>query len=246
MSACVSRWMWYVLPEQLWQHLMSHWFANRALWTVASRVQRMGLLLREWFEPFCFVLAWGDVFSLRSSFSTPGSVRPRAASGTAQVWEQNSRNSAKARASCAVSLERTNPSNKEKSEISHVPFLSSQHRKRRRNTFIFGFLLKHEPLRFFLMYFDLVPRCAVWLTLPAPQVVSPSSSPLVKRSQIIANKRRAIRISYRKLLKLPEKAICRGDWGMLVAVICVQRRSLRDVKKWQHQEKFALPWDMLL
>lgn len=246
MSASISRWMWYVLPDQLWQHLVSHWFANRALWTMASQVQGMELLLQEGFEPLCFVMACGNVclavVLLRLSFSAPGGVRLRAVSGIEQVWEQNSRNSAKARASCAVSLKATNPLNKEKSEISHAPFLSSQHRKGRRNTFIFGLLLKHEPLRFFLMYFDLMPQCAVWLTLPALQAVSPSSSPLMKGSQVIASKQWAIGISYRKLLKLPKKAISSGDWGMLIAITCVQRRSLRDVKKWQHQEKFAIPW----
>lgn len=163
-------------------------------------------------------------FLLRSRFSSPGSVRLRAVSGIQQVWEQNPVNPAKAQTWCVFSLKRSNPSTKEKSEISHAPFLSSEHSKGRRKPSFFGLLLRREPLCFFLMYFSLIPQSAVWIILPTLQGASPSSSPLMDRSQIIANKLGATKISYRKLLKLPKRAIYGGDWGkiVLIAITYVQ------------------------
>lgn len=52
---------------------------------------------------------------------------------------------------------------------------------------IFGLLLRHDSLCFFLMYFPLIPQNAVWIILPA-LLVSPSSSPLMEKAQVIANK----------------------------------------------------------
>lgn len=72
-----------VLPDQLWQHLMSHWFANRALWTAVDNditgsedvITTSGMICAWSFEPPCCLPAFGNVcltgFLLRSSFSSP-------------------------------------------------------------------------------------------------------------------------------------------------------------------------------
>lgn len=110
--------------------------------------------------------------------------------------------------------------------MSCASFLSPHHIKGRRNLLIFGLLLRCDPLHSFTIYFPLISRNAVWIILPALQVVSPSSSPIMESL-------RSLPINQKLLQKIisiaPKIAIYTGD-------MCCQR-SLWDVKKWQ--EMFA-------
>lgn len=135
-----------VLPAQPWQpwcHTDLWALLCELHWTVTSQLQRTWVLRHLWSQSLCSVLAFGNIcwtgFLFRYSFLSLGSVRLRAESRILlTLWRLR-----------PGGLKRTNSLNKVESEVSCASFLSSQHR---RNPLIFGLLLRHEPLCFFLYF----------------------------------------------------------------------------------------------